>query len=88
MNLKLQGRILLMIAKFPLFLLTMGVGYFVALKATEELGFMKHVGNIIATLMIVGSLLGMGLSGYFCYKSCKASGQCPLQKMMQAESSN
>lgn len=75
-----------MIAKIPLFLLTMGVGYFVAMKATEELGFMKHLGNIIATLMIVGSLLGIGLSGYFCYKSCKASGACPVQTIMQEAS--
>lgn len=76
-----------MMMKLPLFLLTMGVGYFVVLKATEEVGFLKHLGNLIASVMIIGSLLGMGLAGYFCYKSCGLgfSGKCPVQSAIHAD---
>jgi hypothetical protein len=65
----------------PLFLLVMGIGYFVALKATEEIGFLKHLGNGIGGLMIIGGILGLALTAYFsiaCY--AKYGSQCPFQK--------
>jgi uncharacterized membrane protein len=63
----------------PLSLLAMGIGYFVALKATEEIGFLKHLGNSIAGIMIAGSLLGMAWAGYLCVLG-KMGYQCPFQK--------
>ncbi|MBI1870034.1 MAG: hypothetical protein HYS07_02440 [Chlamydiae bacterium] len=73
-----------MFGKIPLLLIVMGMGYFVALKATEEVGFLKTLGNVIAGILIVGSLLGLGLSGYVCYKGCTLgqSWKCPVQRVM------
>lgn len=71
---------------FPLSLLAMGIGYFVALKATEEIGFLKHLGNSIAGIMIAGSLLGMAWAGYLCFTG-KAGYQCPFQASASFEQS-
>lgn len=70
----------------PLFLLAMGIGYFVALKATEELGFLKQLGNVIAGVMIVGSLVGMAWIGYLGFMGCYGKGaKCPFTKTSSAQ---
>lgn len=76
-----------MIGKIPLYLLAMAVGYFVALKATEEVGFLKHLGNAIAGILIVGSLLAIGWTGYLCYRDCtgKPLFKCPFQQTTAVE---
>jgi len=69
----------------PLFLLVMGIGYFVALKATEEIGFLKHLGNGIGGLMIVCGILGLALTAYFSIACYAKSGHCPFQKSPSME---
>ncbi|MBI1882963.1 MAG: hypothetical protein HYS08_02005 [Chlamydiae bacterium] len=71
-----------MFAKVPLFLIAMGLGYFVLLKGTEEVGFLKHLGNVIAGILIIGSLLGLGLTGFIFYQQCMGKGtfHCPFEK--------
>ena len=70
-----------MLWSIALFLLTMGVGYLVALRAAEEVGLLKHLGNAVAGLMIIGSLLGMAWIGYICFSGCgKMGSMCPFQK--------
>lgn len=76
-----------MLWELPLYLLAIGTGYFVALKATEEVGLLRQLGNIIAVVMIVGSLLGIGLGGYLCFAKCggNAGWKCPFQKTMPVQ---
>ena len=71
-----------MFAAIPLLLLTIGVGYFVALKATEEIGFLKQLGNAIAGILMVGSMLGILWLGYIYFASgCFThSLKCPFEK--------
>lgn len=70
----------------PLFLMAMGIGYFVALKATEELGFLKQLGNAIAGVMIVGSLIGITWIGYLGITGCYGKGmKCKFFKTAEVE---
>lgn len=69
----------------PLYLLAMGIGYFVALKATEEVGFLKYLGNAIAGVLIAGSFLGIICSSYLSVtKGGKGLYLCPFQKSQSA----
>ena len=72
-----------MFLAIPLLLLVLGMGYFVMLKGTEEIGLFKHIGNVIGWLMIgvsVVGLLWMGAFGTACV--IKGKTVCPF-KMVQ-----
>lgn len=70
-----------MLLVIAIFLLSMGVGYMVALRATEEIGFLKHAGNVIAAFMIIGSFLGILWLGYCGLVGCSKDGNiCPFKK--------
>lgn len=75
-----------MLLVVALFLLSMGVGYMVALRATEEVGFLKTAGNVIAVIMIAGSIAGILWSGYCAFKNCGRDGSiCPFKKAAPAQ---
>ncbi|MDP3981618.1 MAG: hypothetical protein Q8Q33_09420 [Chlamydiota bacterium] len=65
-----------------LFLITMGFGYYVCIKATEETGYLKLLGNIVAVIMLVVSLVGLGFAGYCGYKNC-SKGMCSWKAKMK-----
>lgn len=58
-----------------LFLLTLGLGYYVCIKATEETKFLKLLGNIVAVIIMIGSLLGLAYTGLSLCK-CQKQGLC------------
>ena len=61
---------------FSLSLFSLGFGYYVLLKATEETVHLRTLGNVLGIIIMVGGCVGVAGSFYICYKQC-AAGVCP-----------